>query len=540
MRLPTPVRDNLFFLLAETSSQIGNLQVAIETASKSLMQQISARRGYAYNLKMRIHDGCMNEVRNKKQIGQSNTYSLRAAEAIASELERITELVHDCTGQMSGTKRARIFQPLAEQRIMDELVEGIQLTRVDLDQGDTKSALRITATARNVISHCESFVQKQSRDLRKRKRPKDVVACLFVAQRINEMGNALMNISEAMISARLGHPLNMDRFRFLESAFEDLGIDGAEVQTIAETKSGAGVSGIGNGDQDGYIAIFKDGEKKKLKEERASVESWHEIFPGLAPQILSYRKRGASAALLIEHLPGQTFEQILLNGSDELLAKTSKHLATTLNAVWNETKRSKKVPAHQMSQLRKRLDSVREIHAELGTSRGRIGDQPTRSLDELIETAEKLENKISPPFSVYIHGDFNLDNIIYDPSEKRINFIDLHRSCYADYVQDVSVFMISNYRLQALDARTRYRIAQTAIEFHQMAADFAERNEDQTFQLRLALGLARSFITSTRFILDKSLAKAMYLRGHYLLERIVEQNKKTAGEFSLPVKELFR
>ncbi len=63
--------------------------------------------------------------------------------------------------------------------------------------------------------------------------------------------------------------------------------------------------------------------------------------------------------------------------------------------------------------------------------------------------------------------------------------------------------------------------------------------EDHSFELRLALGLARSFATSTRFILDKSLARAMFARAHYLIERVLETDPKAAGKFSIPIKEIF-
>ena len=57
--------------------------------------------------------------------------------------------------------------------------------------------------------------------------------------------------------------------------------------------------------------------------------------------------------------------------------------------------------------------------------------------------------------------------MIYDPLDKKVRFIDLHRSRYQDYVQDVSVFMVSNYRLQVLDAGTRARIADVASDGEQ-------------------------------------------------------------------------
>jgi hypothetical protein len=132
-----------------------------------------------------------------------------------------------------------------------------------------------------------------------------------------------------------------------------------------------------------------------------------------------------------------------------------------------------------------------------------------------------------------------VDNIIYDPLEKKINFIDLHRSRYMDYVQDVSVFMVSNYRLQVFDTPLRRRIMIVTQDFYRFAAAFASKSGDTTFELRLALGLARSFATSTRFILDKSLARAMFLRARYLLEQVLVADLKNPASFHVPVKEIF-
>ncbi|MGB5648712.1 MAG: aminoglycoside phosphotransferase family protein, partial [Sedimenticolaceae bacterium] len=284
---------------------------------------------------------------------------------------------------------------------------------------------------------------------------------------------------------------------------------------------------------------FKDGQKSKLKEERQGVESWHDIYPGLAPKILSYKKSGQSAALLIEHLPGLTFEQILLNESAGLLKETLGQLGKTLKSVWRETNTGKPVSARFMQQLEKRMDDVYKIHPEFRQGPSNVCGLDIASFDSLVKQAGDYEKSLKAPFSVYIHGDFNVDNIIYDPMEKRINFIDLHRSCYMDYVQDVSVFMVSNYRLQILDAQLRQRIMTLARDFYRIARRYADKMDDPSFELRLALGLARSFATSTRFILDKSLARSMFLRARFLIERVLETDPRKAAGFKIPVKEIF-
>jgi len=122
---------------------------------------------------------------------------------------------------------------------------------------------------------------------------------------------------------------------------------------------------------------------------------------------------------------------------------------------------------------------------------------------------------------------------------RRINFIDLHRSGYMDYVQDISVFMVSNYRLRVLDKELRRRILGQGCSMYDFSAAYAKKIGDKTFNLRLALGLARSFATSTRFVLDKKLANAMWFRSRYLIERVLETNPKRAVKFSLPIREIF-
>ncbi len=363
-----------------------------------------------------------------------------------------------------------------------------------------------------------------------------------MAHSVEQMGDALLDISESIISANLGQPVNFERYHSLQASVAHLngGYDVC-IESIAETRSGCGISAISavTGKDDAYQAIFKDGQTRKLNEERQGVESWHEIYPGLAPRILSYNKRGQSAALLIEHLPGLTFEQILLSESPKLLDETLGQLGRTLKSVWRETQTNKPVCANFIQQLERRLGDVYKIHPEFHQSDSRVCDLNLPSFDLLLKQARDFERELQAPFSVYIHGDFNVDNIIYDPMEQRINFIDLHRSRYMDYVQDVSVFMVSNYRLQILDAPRRRRIMKLARDFYRIARRFADKEGDATFELRLALGLARSFATSTRFILDKSLARSMFLRARYLIEQVLASDPTRASQFKTPVKEIF-
>jgi len=99
--------------------------------------------------------------------------------------------------------------------------------------------------------------------------------------------------------------------------------------------------------------------------------------------------------------------------------------------------------------------------------------------------------------------------------------------------------MVSNYRLQSLDKLLRQRINNVICIFYSNVQEFAKKSGDDTFEIRLALGLARSFATSTRFILDKALARDMMLRARYLLEQIITTKINKVNSFKIPIKEIF-
>jgi len=544
MQLPKSIRDNLQFLCIETDSTVSRLQAYVESPSPQGARSILERSGYAANLKQRIHNSCIEEL---AQCGEHclESKSLRSVEFIATELDRITQFCRDAVEQMQSMENTKVIVADDYSPMLARVRRGIDLVQPAIDENDTRLALKLAQLEDKLD---RDYHRQRSRcidALKQKKRTEDLIRALFVAHSIEQMGDALLAVSESIISANLGQLVDLERYQSLAASVE--GLDSDEdadeftVEPIAETRSGSAISGISkaSGNQDEYVAIFKDGQKRKVKEEREGVKNWHEIYPGLAPRILSYKKRGRSAALLIEHLPGLTFEQVLLEESPELLDETLEKLGKTLRSVWRETKLDKKVSANFIVQLQKRIGDVYKVHPEFRQGDSRVCGVEVPAFDTLVAKAKAYETQLQAPFSVYIHGDFNVDNIIYDPEEQRINFIDLHRSCYMDYVQDISVFMVSNYRLQILDRPLRERIMKLAQNFCQIARRHARKQHDDTFELRLALGLARSFATSTRFILDKSLARNMFLRARYLLELVLATDPAKASDFKVPVKEIF-
>jgi aminoglycoside phosphotransferase (APT) family kinase protein/phosphate uptake regulator len=547
MSLAKSIQENLHFLLAETTTHLSLLEDYLTLPTATIPRRLLDRQGYVVNLKLSIHNHCLREMASSGR--QDAEYQLlRSVEVIASQLERITELCREAVMQSAHVQHRGMLKVKDFLQMIDSVSNGLASIEPALSQKDTRQALNIGKVERRLDDAYQKQLKRYSRLLKKEKHPADRISLIMLAHLIEQMGNAMLRISEAIISASMGQHFNTDRYHAFNASVNELktlgNIDKLAFKSIAETRSGSAINALSS-DEEGsdYHAIFKDGRRRKLKEEKQRVKDWHEIFPGLAPKILAYQKQGDSAALLIEHLAGQTIEQILLDGSDELLQQALDHLTKTLSQVWLGTKTKKPVSAAYMKQLTRRMDDVYAIHPEFRQPAVTIGGVNLPGFDDLLTRMQRFESAIEAPFSVYIHGDFNVDNIIFDPQEKRINFIDLHRSSHMDYLQDVSVFMVSNYRLQVFDPRVRQRIMDLCHAFYRFAKGFARKQGDASFEIRLAMGLIRSFATSTRFILDKSLSERMFSRATYLMERLLESETKPKPKpkrpFVVPVKEIF-
>jgi aminoglycoside phosphotransferase len=289
-----------------------------------------------------------------------------------------------------------------------------------------------------------------------------------------------------------------------------------------------------SGHDSATMMIFKEGHPAKLHSEKIGVDFWDALMPGIVPTIYGHHQQGDSAALLFEYLNGDTFEKILLTGSDEEFSKASNALKQTLSSIWLKTTREEQKPSQFIRQIRDRIEKVYTVHPDFSANDVAFGNITIPSFKSLLDEVEKIESEIASPFSTLTHGDFNIDNIIYDDQTGKIRFIDMHRSSIGDYVQDISVFMVSNFRLQVFDTRVRRRINQTICGFYTFAAKAAKDAGDKTFNIRLAIGLARSLVTSTRFVLDKNTACDMLLRSRYLLEAVVKAKHGHYARFKLP------
>ena len=548
VKLSRPVQENLHLFLVEIAQQFKLVELFFRYPDQRVLVRLESRKGYAENLRSRIQKSIILSTGVNRNAESprlpDRAEKLKALEQLTNELSSMMEQGIQAVTEAEGLTEAatRIFPAKDCAKLIKQIRRVTALIEEVLETRDAQVAINLGKNCRELKKRLHKITEKYVHESTQVSVAEQTVFhyALFA---VRQMIQHQQKISELLLTILLGQKMTSRRYSSISEVARNFQteVGDIEIETVAETRSGSAIGGVRTKGSDSaeYLAIFKEGDKKKLKEERQGVESWHEKFPGLAPQILGYEKKGDSASLLIEHLPGHTFESLLSFDREDVLEAALSKILKTLKLIWQATEVDEPVCAEFVSQLKGRLDTVYRVHPGFKTLPASLCDSRVPSYDELLDEAIALEKSWPAPFSVYIHGDFNVDNIIYEPLEKRVNFIDLHRSRQTDYIQDISVFMVSIYRLQTADDAVRLKMMGVIKSFYSSVRRYAKRRGDDTFDVRLAFGLARSFATSTRFIIDPKLSKKMYLRSRYLLEKMIKIDPGKASKYRIPVEELF-
>lgn len=530
MSLPDGVAENLRFLLLEGRTQLVRARDFLESPSEELASAIAQREPYINNLRRAIQRKAFAPRRPAGDARSART--MRAAELVAGAVEQIADECLRLVRQVAHLENDEVLFLVEFQPYFEPLLEAIDRLGGALFDLDPRAALRVCRVEGRLDELFERDLAQAIEDLEAGEHAQTQVTLVFLFRSLEEMGDLLLRAGEAVLSACLGESIKVDRLWAIEDALgEELGLGQLRVREIAETRSGAAIHSVQRKGGEDRAVIVKDGRLEKLRRERSGIERWRELDPELAPAVREFQEQGDRGAIVCEYLPGVTFESLLLEGDEVDVNCGLDRLSETLHWVWRATRAEAGQPAGYLNQLRGRLEAVYAVHPDFREGPQRIGGLVRPDFAALLASAQARESAIPAPFGVLIHGDLNLDNLLYHRDTDRVHFLDLHRSVVGDYVQDASVFLVSPLRLRVLSSALRGRLSAASRRFLSAARAFAHEEGDLTFEARLAYGLARSFATSTRFLLAPDLARELFLRARYLLERVSSVDPLT---FRLP------
>ncbi len=345
-------------------------------------------------------------------------------------------------------------------------------------------------------------------------RPADVPFYMYwysVLKYLEKVCDYTLNIGEQAIFLVTGRRLKFAQYQQLDRMVSGQQGDNYAFRPYYDGISGAAVARLSGGERS---LVFKQGSKKKILEEAQRLEEWQRLFPSLVPRVVATDSQGDREALLREFVSGELLSDIYL--SDNVLERkleVTDELLRVTTEVWRLTCKGEAPAVNYCGQIRARLPEVYAMHPYLEF----VADR--EQLQAMLFKLEESEKVLAPPFSVWLHGDFNMNNVVHANGTMR--FIDVHRSQYGDYLSDIGVFLVSTVRQPRIGAEACQHLDEVRARVRNRVAEFAEETGDTHHRQRLLCSLARSYITSARVIVDEQHARWLFEKGLALLSKEV-------------------
>jgi len=352
--------------------------------------------------------------------------------------------------------------------------------------------------------------------------PAYLITHLFVAKFLERVGDSVLNIGESTLLVLTGERLKLHQYLHLEEMVKAPAAgEAVDLRPIWGGISGARVGQVRLAHQEPMI--WKEGAEGKIEEEIREIEEWNRLMPGLVPGLRARYHHDGRESYLGQYLDGLLLRDIYLGHAWEEKVRVTRRLMETLRDIWVLTARPEPPAVDYVRQIASRLPDVYTMHPDLEDLRREemvVFGISHPSLAKLMNLVAAAEPGLAPPCSVRIHGDFNTNNIMYDPRHDTVHFIDVHRSGPGDYVLDIGVFVVSSLRSPVRDPALTTELEQLNLQVVDFAGEFARQQGDTAFAVRLELSVARSLITSARLVIDPEFARDLFLRGVQRLERV--------------------
>jgi aminoglycoside phosphotransferase (APT) family kinase protein len=345
--------------------------------------------------------------------------------------------------------------------------------------------------------------------------------CLSVLKYMEKVADYALNIGEQAIYLVTGRRLKFPQFLELERLTGDARAEEFDLRPYWDGISGAIVARVEAHDA---AAVYKEGSRRKIEQETEKLRTWQRIADDLTPRVLGSMSINDRQALLREYVDGALLSDLYLSSAPrEAKLKATRRVLDLVEFIWQTTSTPTPPSIDYVQQIRARLPDAFVLHPHLceKANSGAANGRRLPSLDDLLDQAGALQVQLAPPFSVWLHGDFNANNIVYNAEGEQIKFIDVHRSRPGDYVQDVGVFLLSMVRRPDLTPAAEADVAAINEAVEEFARGFARRRGDSTFRRRLKLSLAHSCLTSMRVTIDPAKADRLLHRGVTLLDEVV-------------------
>ncbi|MDR1607929.1 MAG: phosphotransferase [Deltaproteobacteria bacterium] len=457
---------------------------------------------------------------------------LQAMSSIASRLDRVADLLLNLDGQARYLSDVGFLNSYELDDFFLEIFHGLGLIHPAIQRRDVSLAVKLGQVEERLDALYADRFARLIKEFASPTNPENLVTTLMIIHYLERTGDMLLEIGEKIIYFIMGENIKLEQFKALGAGLKATGQNlepgRLDFRSIWGGRSGCRIGVVGSQEGEQPV-LFKHGPAFKLTMERENLERWALLRPGLTPEVKAFvpRRGGQEAALILEFIPSRTLQAFFLENTHLDALKGLKIAMETMISLWRSTKEDKPAKAEFSRQAESRLSEATTLYPNLMSQFGYLGQLKIPPLEKLLSQAKAFEATLEAPFTARVHGDFNLSNLLYNPTTGRLRLIDMYRSRESDYIQDISVMLVSIIRLPVFGFAKRWQLTQAALEAARLADQFAQEMNDATYEARLAFGLARSFVTSARFIMKEKLASLFVARARYLWEKLIDHGQKS-------------
>jgi phosphate uptake regulator len=451
MKFLEGIEENLRFRVLEVTRQVESTLACLENPDPSLIAKIESRDDYIDNLKSVIENVCYSKIHGPNGAYKPAVDMARAVNIVSSNLERVADHAVNIVMQvqyLSDPDFIKRYDYLAGFHEVDKAL-GI-IVKALLSQ-DIPLAFKICRAEFNLAAIFKDNFARILIDLRKGESPENCITSHNIFRYLERMGDSILNIGEAIIFSAVGEKFKIHQYQALKDTLAQRGaevpISKGEFQSIWGTRSGCRIGKVP--DKPGSTShgvLFKEGNARKIIQEKDNIERWETILPGLPPRVQGFQSEGDSASMLLEYLGGCTLQQVVLSAEEESRATPCSWSDRPGPFVGVDMSQGGLGPA----------SSACSTHGSRTSSGCIPNSTPAEDLRGLRDWSfanprgqGRDRKKLPAPFSVFIHGRLQTSTTSSTTLRHTHPFIVLYTPRY-DYFR-TSRFFGPNYRLPFMD-----------------------------------------------------------------------------------------
>jgi phosphate uptake regulator len=464
-----------------------------------------------------LEDQCFRALRNTTSVLQERR--IRSALRVVQNLERIgdaaSHIAKHCIMRVSeGDEEMDVaLDDLAEISIagLRDAIRSFMESDLDLARSACEREPELDAI---YIQRIEAIAQLIDKGATRGQR---VLHELAVLKYLEKVCDFVLNIGETTVHSVTGTRLSYPQFEELRAMLPGDAATNGSYRHFWDGISGATVVEVDRAD--GKKLVYKEGSGQKIEDEFYRSIEWEGLAPGRTAHVIGISRGKGRNGILREFAEGSLLLDVLLSDTPPQKKEAlMRNVTDVLCDIWTTTITPHPAPVDYIGQIRARLREMLRRHPHLErVAKEELGG--SSGLYDLLTLLASRETWLQPPFSIWTHGDLNANNIVTDGSTSGVVFIDVHRSKYGDYLQDVAVLGTSAQR-KFPKGKVAKGVRRANDVLYKVAEDFAEINGDTNHRVRLRLARARALITSARLELETDRAEALFVEGLGLLRKV--------------------